>query len=229
MNPMTRSCVSVIFVLAVVAFSASAGQSPAPSQNITRVACLGDSITYGYGIEKRETNSYPAQLDAMLGDGWFVGNFGKNGATVLKKGHAPYWRTPQYKAALRFKPDIVVIKLGTNDSRPENIGRYKADFVSDYMALIRSFQELNSKPRVLICYSAPIYEEHKGMTDAVVKNEIIPLVAEVAKKTGVTVIDLYTELSNKKKQFPDGVHPNAEGAGIIAKAVFAAIKQGVKQ
>ena len=188
-----------------------------------KVACVGDSITYGFGIKNRTKDSYPAQLQVLIGDKYVVGNFGKNGATVLKRGHAPYWSAPQYKAALKFKPDVVVIKLGTNDSRPQNIGEHKADFVSNYVELVRRFQSLESKPTVFICYSSPIYAPQKGMTDAVLKNEIIPLVGEVSQKAGVKIIDLNTVLSNQAALFSDGLHPNPQGAGVIAKTVAAAI------
>lgn len=188
-----------------------------------RVACVGDSITYGYGIENRATDSYPAQLQALLGDGWLVGNFGKNGATVLKTGHAPYWTTKQYQQALAFRPDIVIIKLGTNDTRPQNIGKHKAEFVPDYVELIRSFQSLESRPIVWICKPVPIYTEHKGMTDPVIRNEIIPLVEETAAKAGVGIIDLNAVLSHAAELFPDGVHPNAEGAGMMARTIAVEI------
>lgn len=194
-----------------------------------RVACVGDSITYGFGIENRAKESYPAQLQTLLGDPYVVGNFGKNGATVLKKGHAPYWRAPQYKAALKFNPDVVVIKLGTNDTRPGNIGKNKAEFVPNYVELIRSFQRLDRKPTVWICYSSPIYSPHKEMTDAVLKNDIIPLVTEVSEQAGVKVIDLNTVLSNRSELFPDGLHPGPEGAGIIAKTVATVITRQVKK
>lgn len=189
----------------------------------TRVACVGDSITYGFGLDKRDQQSYPAQLQGLLGDQWVVGNFGKNGATVLKNGHAPYWKAPQFKAAQKFMPDVVIIKLGTNDTRPQNIGKHKSEFVADYVNLIRTFQNLESKPEVWICYSVPIYAEHKGMTNAVLVDDVIPLVAEVAIQAGVEVIDLNTALSDQGELFPDGIHPNAEGAAVIAKTVAAAL------
>ncbi|MGJ8650337.1 MAG: GDSL-type esterase/lipase family protein [Opitutaceae bacterium] len=190
-----------------------------------RVACVGDSITYGFGIDKRDQQSYPAQLQGLLGDQWLVGNFGKNGATVLKKGHAPYWKAPQFKAAQKFMPDVVIIKLGTNDTRPQNIGKHKSEFVADYVDLIHTFQNLESKPKVWICYSAPIYAEHKGMTNAVLVNDVMPLVTEVARQAGVEVIDLYTALSAREELFPDGIHPNADGAGVIAKTVAPVLEK----
>src|SRR4051812_1868247 len=56
-----------------------------------RVACVGDSITFGYGIKDRDHNSYPAQLGVMLGNKWEVRNFGVNGVTALRKGTRPYF------------------------------------------------------------------------------------------------------------------------------------------
>jgi lysophospholipase L1-like esterase len=218
-SPQDKGDGSVLNEAAAVAVAA------VPQSKQIRVACVGDSITYGFGLKNPKKDSYPAQLDALLGDKWTVGNFGKNGATVLKKGHAPYWKAPQYKAALKFKPDVVVIKLGTNDTRPQNIGEHKAEFVPNYVALIRSFQGLESKPTVWICRPVPMYVEHKGMTDEVLNNEIIPLINEVSQKAGVKVIDLNTVLSNQPELFSDGIHPKADGAGIIAKTVAAALIQ----
>ncbi|CAA6677573.1 Unannotated [Lentimonas sp. CC4] len=193
------------------------------AEGLRRVACVGDSITYGFGIKDRAGQSYPAQLQDLLGEHWGVGNFGKNGATVLKQGHAPYWKTSQFKAAMQFMPDLVVIQLGTNDTRPQNIGKHKSEFVADYVELIRTFQNLESKPTVWICIPVPIYTEHKGMTDDVLTNEIIPLISEVGVQAGVNIINLNTALSDKKALFPDGVHPNAQGAGQIAKTIATTI------
>ncbi|MDF7809080.1 GDSL-type esterase/lipase family protein [Pontiellaceae bacterium B12219] len=206
----------------------SASPAPGKQPKQIRIACVGDSITYGFGLKNPEKDSYPAQLQALLGDKYKVGNLGKNGATALKKGHAPYWKAPQYQAALQFEPDVVVIKLGTNDTRPRNIGEHKAEFVSNYVELIRSFQTLKSKPTVWICRPAPIYTAHKGMTDEVLHREIFPLVDEVAKQAGVNVIDLNTPLVGKPELFSDGLHPNFTGAGIIAKTVAASITKEAK-
>ena len=59
-------------------------------ENRIKVACIGNSITYGYGLPDRTTQSYPAQLQKMLGESYQVENFGKSGATLLNKGHRPY-------------------------------------------------------------------------------------------------------------------------------------------
>jgi acyl-CoA thioesterase-1 len=138
-----------------------------------KVACVGDSITYGAGIQDRDKNSYPAQLGEILGADWEVKNFGVNGHTLLSKGNAPYIKSHQYRAALAFQPDVVIIKLGTNDSKPNNWS-HKSEFIGDYLRMIDSFRKLESQPVVWICKPVPVFPEQWGISDQVVREEIIP-------------------------------------------------------
>ena len=114
-----------------------------------RVACIGNSITYGTFIPNREMNCYPAQLQAYLGDGYEVKNFGASGRTILSKGDYPYSETDTYKASLEYQPDIVLIKLGTNDTKPQN-WKYKNEFKDNYQTLIDTYQNLKSHPRIIL-------------------------------------------------------------------------------
>ncbi len=187
-----------------------------------RVACVGDSITFGAGIEKREVNSYPARLAGLLGDQWQVRNFGVNGATLLRSGSKPFWKLPAFIEALAFSPQVVIIALGTNDSQPCN-WQHRDEFVGDYVALIRSFQALESKPRIWLCYPTPAFPGYFGIADKVIKEEVIPRIDETARLTGLPIIDLRSALRDDKEMFPDTIHPNARGASVIAQAVYAAI------
>ena len=105
-----------------------------------RVACIGNSVTYGYGFKNRENDSYPARLQQILGEKYDVRNFGYSGATLLRKGHKPFWLQSQYTEALAFKPHIVVIHLGLNDTDPRNWPVYSDEFIPDYEELIKIFQ-----------------------------------------------------------------------------------------
>ena len=78
-----------------------------------KVACVGNSITWGHGIQDRSKNTYPAQLQQLLGDGFDVRNFGNNGKCAQDEADDPYTKTQEYADALAFLPDIVIIKLGT--------------------------------------------------------------------------------------------------------------------
>ena len=213
------------FFSAICVFASTWSACEAAREAPKRIACVGDSITFGAAIKDRVKNCYPAQLGRMLGEKFEVRNFGVNGATLLKKGDKPYWKLKAYANARDFQPEVVVIKLGTNDSKPRN-WKHKEEYVADYVALIESFRKLGSKPVVWLCYPVPAYPGRWGITDKVMKEEVMPRLDEVAKKSGCKVIDLYSALSDKKEMFPDLVHPNAKGATLIAEAVSSAIKVG---
>lgn len=185
------------------------------------VACIGDSITYGAGISDRENDSYPAQLGRMLqlfDPQWQTQNFGVSGATLLRNGDLPYTRQNAYNEALASEPNVVIIMLGTNDSKSYN-WVHKDDFVTDYLDLIDSFAQLSSKPDIWICMPVPAFSSVASINNTVIVDEIIPLIEQIAQQRDVSIIDLYTALSGASNLFPDGIHPNALGAELIAEAV----------
>lgn len=189
---------------------------------IIKIACVGDSITYGAGVEGRETNSYPAQLGAYLGAGFDVRNFGRSGATLQKAGDLPYWTTDEAKTAEAFQPDVVILKLGTNDTKPQN-WKFEAEFDADYRELVRSFQALKSKPKVFVCRPVPVPGKgNYGINEENIQKEI-PRVDALAKDLGCGVIDMHAALEKSPELLPDRVHPNTAGAGEMAKAAAKAI------
>jgi lysophospholipase L1-like esterase len=203
-----------------------AAARPAAAEPI-KVACVGDSITFGAGVEKREENAYPKVLGRLLGDGYEVRNFGVSGATLLRKGDNPWWKLGVFKQATDFAPALVVIKLGTNDSKPQN-WKFKDEFAKDYGDLIDHFAGLPSKPKICACLPVPVYETKWGINEAVVKGEIIPVIRQVAIAKKATIIDLYTALSDKPELFPDKIHPNAAGAALMAKVIHAVVMEKKK-
>lgn len=189
------------------------------------VACVGDSITYGYGLPDRNYNSYPAQLARILqsfDNEWETQNFGANGATLLRKGDQPYVVKGVYNPALASEPEVVIILLGANDSWPPNWA-HKDDFVSDYLALIDAFAEIPSRPKIFICYPTPIFGRPWNLDNIVIRDEIIPLIDQLQTYRAVEVIDLYTPMEESSHLFPDGGHPNTEGAKMIAEIVASVI------
>jgi len=196
--------------------------TPSEYEETIRVACVGDSITYGASIKDRENNNYPVVLGRSLGEKFEVRNFGVSGATLLKKGDFSYWDRPAFKAATQFNPHVVVIKLGTNDTKPQN-WKHAADYAVDYEAMIDHFAALPAKPKIWLCSPAPVYQTRWGISEKSVVEEVIPKVRALAKRKGLPLIDLYTALSGKPEMFPDKIHPNAAGARVMAGAVEAAI------
>lgn len=194
----------------------------APRKDAVRVACIGNSITFGAGIKNRSRDSYPSVLARMLGDSYWVKNFGVSARTMLNKGDHPYMNEPAYKNALAFNPNIVVIKLGTNDSKSFN-WKYKADFMKDAQNMITAFKGLPSQPKIYLCYPSKAYLTGDGINDDIISKEIIPMIKKLAKKNDLSVIDLHTAMDGMPELFPDRIHPNEKGAQVMAKAVYQSI------
>jgi acyl-CoA thioesterase I len=193
----------------------------ASASKVIRVACVGDSITYGSRIEDR-TMTYPAQLGRLLGPDYRVTNFGVSGATMLRKGNKPYDQQKACAAALADKPDIVVLMLGTNDSKETNWA-HKAEFAADCKALLEAFRLANPNVHLYVCLPVPAFPGNYGIRDGVIRDAIIPVLRQVAGEERASLIDCYTALSGKGDLFPDKVHPNAEGAGLMAATIFQAL------
>lgn len=197
----------------------------AAAQKRIKVACVGNSITYGYTLPDRATQAYPVQLQKLLGDKYEVGNFGKSGATLLNKGHRPYMKQEEYRKAVDFAGDIVVIHLGINDTDPRDWPNYRDFFVKDYLALIDTFRVANPGCRILIARLTPISNRHQrfesGTRDW--RGEIQTAIESVARITGVQLIDFEQPLYPYPFMLPDAVHPTAAGAKIMAENVYSAI------
>jgi acyl-CoA thioesterase-1 len=179
----------------------------------TKVACVGDSITEGIGLGDR---TYPAKLGQLLGLEYEVRNFGISGRTLLKQGDYPYWTEPVYAESLSWQPDIVVIKLGTNDSKPQN-WIYSDQYVPDYEELIASYTNLPSRPLILLATPCPVYGSGAFDIDpTVVADEIAPAVRAMAARLGHRLIDYQERMAGHQDWFPDNVHPNAAGTTVMA-------------
>lgn len=190
-----------------------------------KVACVGNSVTWGYGLTNREADCYPVQLQRMLGDKYDVRNFGHSGSTLLSHGHRPYIDQKEYKEALAFKADRVIIHLGLNDTDPRNWPEYAEEFNANYIELVNSFRKVNPKAQIWVCLMSPIFERHprfeSGTRDwhSLIQQHI----KQVATAENLPLIDLYTPLHNRPDLFADALHPNAEGAKIIAETVYKAM------
>ncbi|MEE9190766.1 MAG: GDSL-type esterase/lipase family protein [Candidatus Neomarinimicrobiota bacterium] len=192
-----------------------------PAQQI-RVACIGNSITAGAWLPNPAEDSYPAVLGVLLGPDYHVRNFGYSGSTVLKNSDSPYWEKSSYQFALGFFPDIVVILLGTNDSKPEN-WIFSNEFESDYIALIESFIIKNADATFILCYPPPILFDTDS--EANLKNEVIPKISAVGNQTGSSVLNLYGSFENRSELYQDGIHPNEDGYQLLANLVYKRIQK----
>ena len=219
-----RSILPGLLALLIVAAPADARRKPKVEPKI-KVSCVGNSITYGMRLDDREHESYPVRLQEMLGDRYEVGNFGKSGATLLRHGHRPYFEQEEFRQAMDFAGDIVVIHLGVNDTDPRNWPHFQDEFVGDYLALIDSLRSVNPKARFLIARMTPVGSNHTRFISGTKTwhGQIQEAIETVAEASGAELIDFYEPLYRYPWMFPDAVHPNAEGAGILAKTVYSGI------
>lgn len=212
-------CLTPLFMLPVFAADPLLPLQPKAGRSL-KIACVGDSITEGAGAARGQ--SYPSQLQELLGAQWQVGNFGVGGRTLLKKGDFPYWNEGAFKKAQEFEPDAVIIMLGTNDTKPQN-WKTKAEFKDDYLELVKTFQKLKSSPRVYVCRPVPVPGQGNfGINEAALQEQL-PMIAEVKEELGSGMIDMYAALDGKPALLPDRVHPNTEGAGEMAKAAYRSL------
>ncbi len=186
-----------------------------------KIACVGDSVTYGFGIEGWKRKNYPAQLQTMLGDGFCVNNYGYSGRTAQSTGDRPYINEKLYAQSKAFQPNIVIFMLGSNDSKAYNWD--KENFIKEYKTLVESYVNLESKPTVYLMAPPPVFavdgKVKYDIEQKTIANEIVPLTKQMAKEMQLECIDLYAIFEGKENLFSDGCHPNAAGAKIIADTV----------
>lgn len=219
---MKRNLFLVVFLISITSHFESIAQKA-----ILKVACIGDSVTAGYLLSDATNESYPSQLQILMGRQYEVKNFGHSGATLLKKGSKPYSNTTECADAIAYRPDIAIIHLGLNDTDPRNWPNYNTEFDADYAWLIDVLKKQNPTVKIYICRLTPIFNEHprfkSGTRDWFW--QIQSHISNIAKANQVGLIDLHEKLYRRPDLFPDALHPTKEGATILAKTVYENITQ----
>lgn len=196
------------------------------NDNKIKVACVGDSITYGCMVGNWRRNNYPAVLGDFLGENYCVNNFGYTNRTATKSADYPYTDEKLYKQSLDFNPDIVFLMLGSNDSKKNNWDKEK--YRNDLSDIIDSYLALNPAIKVYLLIPPPVFEIRGRvlyqLRKDIIEYEICPAVKEIADKKGIECIDMYNIFQGQKELFADGVHPNAQGSKILAQKIYEVIK-----
>ena len=190
-----------------------------------RVACIGDSITWGFTILSRRSNSYPSQLQQLLGPEYHVRNFGYNDASARFDADTPYISKKVYPKSLEWNPDIVLLMLGSNDTKRRNWA--PEIFRRDYKKLVKSYIDLPSKPRVILIAPIRIFQPMNipllGLYSDTMEEGVRPAIREIAADMGLELVDL-VDLFPDSKYMMDGVHPQATGARMLAETIYESIK-----
>lgn len=221
-----RFCFSGLLWLSMLLTFSAAGQE---SYQV-RMAMIGNSITYGSGLPSPGTQNFAAQLDNLLsntyGDTVDVRNYGVSGRTLLRDTDKSIWKEFKFRQALEFVPDVCVILLGTNDSKPDYWSAYGTNFLNDYLHLIDTFQFRNPNTTFIVCYPPPIFPDapydHSNTT---LENEIIPLIDSVVTLTGAQLVDFHYAFADSVHLFPDKLHPDTTGAGYMAEMLYDTLQK----
>lgn len=197
-----------------------------PKEGKIKIACAGDSTTYGHGISGWPKNNYPAVLQSLLGDAYHVNNYGVSSFAVQTGADRSYRTLPHYQESLAYDADYVVFMMGSNDSKPEN-WKGADTFRKDLLSLLDSYGDAE----IILC-TLPSAFFLEGQTEGVTNHDIQPLIVneiaeitrEVAQERGYTLIDIHAVTANHPEWFEkDGVHPSNEGAAAIAQEVYTVL------
>jgi acyl-CoA thioesterase-1 len=187
-----------------------------------KVACIGDSITEGAGHEQQSKTAYPVILEQLLGADYIVLNAGRSGATMLKESDLSYWNCKEISNVFTYKPDIIIIKLGTNDSKYHNWNQ--ENFRDDYQRMIDTLNTIDGEPQIYLCLPVPVFETKWGINDSTLNYGVIPTIKDIATTNNLSLIDLNTIFLTKPEYFPDAIHPNEKGAEQIAIVIADKLK-----
>jgi acyl-CoA thioesterase-1 len=214
-----------------------------------KVACVGNSITAGANLSNAGSQAYPSRLGALLGSGYTVKGEGVSGTYMQKAGRSPYWSTSQFKDVFNFKPSIITICLGTNDSRATQWNR--ARYIADYKAMIDTFSTISTKPKIWLVKPIPAWYATNnssvkpsvpgwgydngiagnGISGFTIRDSVIPAIEQIASEKGLPMIDVYNPMLMGKPYtynvtpayVPDGVHPSAVGQDTMAHVIYRAM------
>ncbi len=204
--------------------------NPSYKEGQIKVALVGDSVTYGHSVKNWIKNSYPALLSDMLGEDYCVKSYGVSGSTVQNDGDQPYNITKAYSWSYDYESDILVLMMGSNDSKPEN-WQGTEKFKAEYLNLIDYYNNREKAPVIILCTPPTAYfpeGKREGLTNydiqPAIVEEVADIVRDIAREKQLALIDINTMTENRRDLFgKDSVHPNNDGAELIAKSVYSQI------
>jgi lysophospholipase L1-like esterase len=199
-----------------------------------KIMPLGDSITKGGGCDSpvsyRKYLSDSLQAHGIDFDfvgskncqtdmGYDVDNEGLAGNTswnILYANHDSAETETIYDWAPRYKPDIVLLLLGTND--------VALNFTPDstmkcLTEIVRVLREANPEVKIYLAQILPMLEKWGMKERAVILNDSI---AALAPRLNAILVDQYTGIDPDHDIY-DGTHPNNIGYGKMAVKWFAAL------
>ena len=181
------------------------------------VACVGDSNTFGEFLFPRHKKNYPYLLQKLMPE-YQIFNLGVNGSTGKIFSVNTYIKTSSFDESIHLEPDVVIIILGSNDSKKINWTN-KDDFKKEYKELILQYRKLGNKPEIYI--GTPMYPHGKSYgIDYVNFDDINKSIFEIGVECGIPVIDFYNKTKKYIEYFGfDKVHLNRKGHLFVAQTI----------
>ncbi len=204
--------------------------NPEDNGSQIKIACVGDSITYGFGIKNQPSNSYPRILGNMLGAECTVSNFGNIRVTVQSDGDQPYISTRTYEKSIRYNADVIIFMMGSNDAKICN-WKNEEKFIADYNELLDSYLTGDNPPLVFLCTPAcALYREgqQEGSSTYGIQPDVVDGIAEtvrgIAKERNCPVIDINEVTKGHREYYAkDLIHLNSQGARAVADEVYTSL------
>lgn len=173
--------------------------------NSATIVALGDSLTYGYGVDKSQ--SYPAILAKKSGKK--IINAGINGNTSADV-------LARLDEIIAKKPDLVLLGVGGNDV----LRRVPSHQTQDNLTAI--IKKLQQHHIAVVLIAQP----HLSASALFGRASDNPIYARVAKDTGVPLLDgAWSRVLSDDKLKSDQIHGNADGYKEFADELYDFLKQ----
>lgn len=194
-----------------------------------KIACVGDSLTYGTTLLKRKRDCYPSRLQRIFGEDYNVLNMGFAGHTVNPYCDK-YWAKEDVVALLEdYRPDYIIFMLGTNDSREHNWTDAKT-FEKEYKRLLNFFKSFSNKPCVIAMTCPQVFWDKKLLDiNLNILEQIVDIQRKVLTENKIPYIDIHKlTMSREDLYSPDLVHFNSKGAKFLAFNVYYKIVEDIR-
>lgn len=186
-----------------------------------KVATVGDSLTYGYGLENRMRDAYPSILAEKLGSHYQVSNFGLSGRSLQSTADYPYFKEQNAQLSLESEADIVIIMIGSNDSRRFYWNRDR--FELEYRQMVETYLSLSSQPDILLVVPPFVPTSRFGLNNQIIEDELQILIPQIAKEYQLEYVNLYPLTKHQSAYYSDGLHLTPLGNQVVAQAIYQAI------
>ena len=216
---MNKLLISIRNILVGLIFSSSSY-----AQNVVNIGCIGNGVTYGVGVENREKNNFPQQLQYLLGANYKVTNFGVVNAPLLNSGINGYSKSVAFNKSHDLNPNIIFVELGLDEIKVSDTSVI-SNFTNTLDNIIQSYANLSSRPRIVLLLPLPIFLKDSSLLDnSFIKNKIIPKIQKIAYEKNLEVLDLFSMFIDREDLFLDKVHPSSLGGTLISKRLYELVK-----